>query len=225
LWLAAVTASAGVLACLVMAASQPFIMRMVLTSAPDRPSATVAPDQSGQHAMAWRLADRQAALTAILSGVYDQDAFESIYPLPEELPDRVSKLRAARMAPFNDPWSQWFGSTLSKEVSISRQDCSGGFSTVSALGPETWRVSGWDQGPGGHAARRIVLLSNAGVVIGYGVRSPGNTLNEALKASGHQWMGHVSASAGTLVTAYVLDAPEKSACSIGSTTLESPAIL
>jgi len=224
-WLAALPASAGVFACLVMAASQPFIMRMVLTNVPNGPSATIIPEQSGQHAMAWRLADRQAALTAILSGVYDQEALESIYPWPEELPQRISRLRAARMAPFNEAWSQWLGSTLPNAVGISRQACTGGFSSMNYLGSGTWRVSGWDQGAGGHVADRIVLLSNAGIVIGYGLRSPGNTLEEALMGSNRHWQGHASGSEGTLITAYALDASGKSACFIGSTKLESPAVL
>jgi hypothetical protein len=224
-WVAALPASAGVFACLVMAASQPFIMGMVLTNAPNRPSGAPIPEHSEQHALAWRLADRQAALTAILSGVYDQAALESIYPRPEELPQRVSKLRAVRMAPFNEAWSQWLGSTLPNEVSISHQACIGGFSSVSALGPGTWRVSGWDQGVGGRTADRIVLLSNAGIVVGYGLRSPGNTLEEALVGSNPQWHGHASGSEGTLITAYTLDAAGKSACFVGSAKLESPAVL
>lgn len=223
--LSAIPGCVGVFLCLVMAASQPFIMRMVLTSPADRPNATNALEQSGQHAMAWRLADRRAAWTAILSGVYDEEAMESIYPRPEELPQRISKLRAARMAPFNETWSQWLGSTLPNGMSISPETCIGGFASVNALGPGTWRVSGWDQGVRGRAADRILLLSSGGIVIGYGLRSPGDTLEEALMGSDHHWWGHASGAGGALVTAYALDSSGTSACFIGSTKLEPSSAL
>ena len=209
--------TAGLLACAVMAASQPFIMRMVLTSPPNRQRAAAA---SGQvHAMAWRLADRRDALTAILAGVYDKDALQSIYPRPEQLPERIWKLRAARMAPFNEMWREWLGSDVRARSGVTLEACRGGIDSVTAIDLGGWRVGGWEEGVGGRSADRIVLVSDAGIVIGYGLPSAGTTLEQALMRSNPRWRGHASGSSGTVITAYELDSSGNFVCLVGSTKL------
>lgn len=221
IWSDVVPSAISILVCLVLAASQIFIMRLVLTgSLPD----TLSFAGSQQHALAGRLPERTASLTAILSSVSDSALMESIYPRPNELQERIPRLRAAHMAPFNESWSRWLGRNLPADISISDHGCNGRLLEVQPLETGKWRILGWADVNSGHLGR-IVILSATGVVIGYGLRLPGNTLAEALTDSNHCWVGHVSAVEGARVTAYALDDSGETACSIGSFRLYASVVL
>lgn len=197
---------------LVVAASQPFIVKAMISSPGVTPQIV---NSAKQYYYPGRLADRKASETALLSGVMDEAALNSIYMLPDNFHRFrvvVSVLREHHIAPFHRLWSNWLGSR--PPVTIKKQaDCSGTFDAVAPVPGGGWSVAGHF---GTKGSNYILFLSDDGTVVGYGVRSPGKTLLQATLDSNPLWQGHVSPKAKGNVSAYLFDPGRSDLCYIAS---------
>jgi len=217
-WGAKVPAAAAVLLGLAMAVSEPFIMKTAITSPGMSSSEVTAREQFvTQHQ-----ADRLGAVTAILSNVDDEAAFVFVSQY-RELNVRAAPLRAAKLAPFDSAWARWLGEQLPSSIQRNNTGCQGTLDTVIPLSEGGWRVSGEFHGPETYASK-VILLSTDGRVVGYGMRSPGRTLFEAMLNSNPRWQGHISGMARGEVISYALDLHKNSACAFGHISLMPSAV-
>jgi hypothetical protein len=216
-WIAMAPSLVAGLLGIVMAASQPFILKAVITSPGMSP---IQAGASGQYLGPKHLADRTGTVTAILSGVIDPAAFRTIYNLDDKmLLPLIERLHAAHLAPFNEAWAGWFGKTLPTFIQ-SKGLCRGTIDTLIPLPQGGWRVGGTFETQA-RRSNKILFLSGRKLVIGYGVHSPGRTLWEAVFNSNERWQGHISGIAGGNVTAYAFDEHKNSICELGDVLLTS----
>lgn len=196
---------------LVIAASQPFIVKAMIVSPGLSPVAT---GKSGEQFLGGgHQADRVGARTAILSSTLDVAALRVIMLEPDARTlATFDVLREKRLAPFQHRWSALLGQPLPRGYDMRQRGCSGTASAPVPLPGGGWRIAGTLQGSATQFDH-IVALNSAGQVAGYAMRSPGRTLGEAVRNSNPGWQGHVNARWGAgAVTLYALDPDEKTAC-------------
>jgi hypothetical protein len=168
--------------------------------------------------------------TALLAGANDMDAFRAMYPKPEEVADNGRALREERLSPFNEAWAMWRGTLLERHVAMATSGrCIGLVEAVKPipaaqdLETMSWRVGGWGWDLERHSAiEKIVLVDNAGQVVGYALsRLP---LTDVLA---HEppvmdppftgWAGHmVTTQSVREIRAYGLIDHDQSACFLGA---------
>lgn len=206
---------AGLMFCFVLVASQPLLIKAVLTS----PAGSVDHADEGivRHAVTYRLAQRSAGVSAILTGVYDRRIVDSLFNPTEHLsPVRIARLRASGLAPFNTAWSQWLGTPLLAHVSIGETRCPGTLNAIARVAGSAFRLAG--QMAGRAAPSIVLMISNDGRVVGYGRRDPGRSLLEAIADDNPNWHGYAAGVAGR-VSAYGFDSAARKVCLIGVSTV------
>lgn len=218
-WARQVPAIGTVLFGLVIAASQPFIVKAMIVSPEMAPVAT---GKSGEQFLGGgHQADRIGARTAILSSTLDVAALRVIMapPGPAEL-ETFDALRRKGLAPFQHDWSALLGRPLPSVYDLRDRSCSGTAAGLVPLPDGGWRIAGTLTGTDtqfGH----IVTVNAEGLVAGYAMRSPGRTVREAVLDANPGWQGHINARLGSWpVSIYALDPDAKTACRISQ--LEPP---
>lgn len=195
--------------CLLVAASQLILIRMVVTSPAE---AAEAPAADKSHAVSYRLQARRMALNGILSDVYDPDVIDTVFNPEHHLPPgKLTDLRASNMAPFNVASNRWLGQQMAQHLAVT-QACPGGASHIATIGQGAFRITGSMNS--GKAPARVVLVSSRGLIVGYGGRNAGRSLGEAIKDSSPFWNGYARVMPGEVVTVYGFDPGTATACAI-----------
>ena len=169
---------------------------------------------------------------AIADNVVDPDAWFWIFHPPETSQETIDQLRNNRLTLFTEEWTHWTGIQLDRRFSIDRNpDACQGSIEQSVFVPSTvkagWRLTGWAwDRKGERSPRYIVFGDESGTVAG--VALPGFPLPPALAALpakyvASTWSGYVGGSPRP-VTAYVLEADDRSLCPIGTVKLRSSGI-
>ena len=166
---------------------------------------------------------------AIANNVGDAEAWFWFFHTPEVSLEAIDYLRKNSLALFTEEWTHWPGIPLQRRFSIDHTPgaCQGKFedaTTVVSTVQPGWRVTGWAwDNRAGRSPRYIILGDEAGLVAG--VALPGFPLPPALaplpeKFVASTWIGYVAGQARP-VTAYILEADERSLCPIGTFRLRS----
>lgn len=210
-WARQIPAIGTLLFGLVIAASQPFIVKAMIVSPGLSPVAT---GKSGEQFLGGgHQADRVGARTAILSSTLDVAVLRVIMLEPDSRTLLgFDRLRTKGLAPFQHGWSSLLGKPLPAHYNTKDRSCSGSATVPVRLPDGGWRIAGRLSGSAvqfGH----IVAVNGAGQVAGYAMRSAGRTFGEAVMASNPGWQGHVNARLGQgPITLYALDPNAKTAC-------------
>lgn len=210
-WARQIPAFGTLLFGLVIAASQPFIVKAMIVSPGLAPVATGKSAQ--QFLGGGQQANRVGARTAILSSVLDVAALRVIMLEPDAgTLESFDALRRMRLAPFEHDWSALLGRQLPGDIDKGDRSCSGTADAPVPLPDGGWRISGRLEGSATQFDH-IVAINGDGLVAGYAARSPGRTMAEALANANPGWQGHVHATLGaTGVALLALDPGQKTAC-------------
>jgi hypothetical protein len=164
---------------------------------------------------------------AMANNVVDPEAWFWVSRTTPTYLETVDNMRTNHLALFTEEWTHWPGIPLLRRFSIDRNpdSCQGKFeeaTVVPSIVRAGWRVSGWGwDNKAARSPRYIILGDEAGMVAG--VALPGFPLPPALAhlPSRHvapTWSGYVGGLPRP-VTAYVLEADERSLCAIGTIRL------
>ena len=166
---------------------------------------------------------------AVIDNVTDPEPWRTLYHSPPITTDAVQYLKNNQLAIFTEEWTHWPGIPLQRRFFIDRNPdaCQGQFDQTIAI-PSTlqpgWRISGWAwDAKARQSPRYLIFGDDTGVVAG--VALTGFPLPAALSAlspryTAATWTGYVNGPPRA-VTAYVLEADERSLCAIGSEHLHS----
>jgi hypothetical protein len=166
---------------------------------------------------------------AIVNNVTDPEPWEWLFHPPEWSLDTIDFLRNNHLTIFTEEWTHWPGVPLNRRFFIdhTRDACQGEFEEalrVSSPLKAGWRVTGWAwDNKAGRSPRYIVLADEdqlvAGVALtGFPVPPVFATLQSHYVAS--TWTGYVS-NPPRPITAYVVEADERSLCAIGTRKLSA----
>ncbi len=155
---------------------------------------------------------------AVVDDVADPDIWVAMFQPADLAMDAVDYLKKNRLSIFAEDWSRWPGVPLKSQfiVDPDQSACQGqfyGLSTVASFRPG-WILSGqaWDA-----KARRppkfVILADDRGMVAGV---APTQTTSDATQ--GATWIGYVGGQPRP-ITAYVLEADERSLCSVATRKL------
>jgi len=165
--------------------------------------------------------------TAVIDNVTDPDPWRILFHTPRMTLDAIDYLKSNNLAIFTEEWTHWPGMPLSRRFSIdpSADACQGHFEPATAIPSPLkpgWRVTGWAwDNKGKRAPDYVVLADDSGMVAGVALADfPLPTSLSALspRYTASTWNGYVSGQARA-VTAYVLEADDRSLCAIGKQTL------
>ena len=203
---------------LVIAASQPSIVKAMIVSPGLAPVATGKSAQ--QFLGGGQQANRVGARTAILSSVLDVAALRVIMLEPDaKTLESFDDLRRMRLAPFEHDWSALLGRPFPAGYHIGDRSCSGTADAPVPLPDGGWRISRRLQGSAAQFDH-IVAINRAGQVAGYAMRSPGRNMGEALANANHGWQGHLDATLGsTDIALPTLDPVRKTGCRFAAVQL------
>jgi hypothetical protein len=199
---------------LVLAASQPFIVKTMIVSPDLSPISTGKPGE--QFIGGGHQADRIAARTAMLSSTLDVAALSLVMIGPDaKAIATFDSMREQRLAPFQHPWSGLLGQPLPDDYRRNDRSCSGTVDAPVALPDGGWRISGQLRGSD-QQFDHIIVVNAAGRVAGYAMRSPGRTFGEALADSNPGWQGHINGKLGVgSLILLALEPDSKTACRFG----------
>jgi hypothetical protein len=164
---------------------------------------------------------------ALVDNVTDVAAWAPLFHTPRFAMDAVDFLRNNRLSIFFEEWSRWPDVSINQRFIIDRNPnaCQGMFEQAmlapSPLKPG-WRATGWAWDiKAGLPPRHIVLADENGQVAGVGLT--GFPQRRDLAAAfpqylGSVWNGYVSGLPRP-ITAYVVEADERSLCAIGTRQL------
>jgi hypothetical protein len=168
---------------------------------------------------------RDAAGPALLTGVADPLINQLHYFNPEGPLHKRELLRAAHTSIFADRWAGWLGRPLAEHAVLSEARlCQGSLDRAVQVATGAfagWRAMGRAHSLAGErAARRIVLVDGAGLVVGYGVGGLGlDAVIAGLQPDGGKdtrWIGAFVGADPGAVTAYALLDDMPTACPIGT---------
>ncbi|WP_188513000.1 hypothetical protein [Blastomonas aquatica] len=219
-WARQIPAIGTLLFGLVIAASQPFIVKAMIVSPGLSPVAT---GKSGEQFLGGgHQADRVGARTAILSSTLDIAALRVIMLEPDATTlNTFDFLRRSRLAPFHPEWAALLGKPMPAGFNLRDRSCSGAVGLPVALPDGGWRIGGMLRGTASQFDH-IVAVNSAGLVAGYAMRSPGRSFGEAAMNTNPGWQGHVNGRlGGGSVAVYAFDPDEKTACRFGQAGLPS----
>jgi hypothetical protein len=175
------------------------------------------------------VAMRYPAETALVAGVTDEDAFRSVYPIPEAVEPRMQGLRASRLSIFAAPHAGWMGRPLEGTLRLlPAERCMGAMDGARLVGSAPARVTAatgwaWDRQEKTRV-NRVVLVNEAGVIVGFG-RGPlrrGDvpaSTGRAVPDTRVGWVGHAATGRGTTLRAYALAEPDAACPLPGAITL------
>jgi hypothetical protein len=218
-WARQIPAIGTLLFGLIIAASQPFIVRSMIVSSSLSPVAVGSSDQ--QFLGGGHQADRVGARTAILSSTLDVTALRVIMlePGPQTLAS-FDFLRRERLAPFQFEWTALLNKRLPAKYKFNHDGCAGSVGKPEALPNRGWRIAGTLRGSSPQFDQ-IVAVNRAGLVAGYAMRSPGRSFKEALRNSNPAWQGHVHPQIGAGgVTMFAIDPEAETACRFAEIPLQ-----
>lgn len=165
--------------------------------------------------------------TAVIDNVTDPDPWRTLFHTPRITMDAIDYLRNNNLAIFTEEWTHWPGMPLSRRFSIdpSPNACQGQFESPmgvpSSLRPG-WRVTGWAwDNQGKRAPAYVVLADDSGLVAGVALTQfplPPSLSALPPQYTASTWNGYVNGLPRS-ITAYVLEADNRSLCSIGKQTL------
>lgn len=169
----------------------------------------------------WAAGVRQGE-TAVVAGVLDPGAWAYAYHTPPLAIPSVDYLKEQRLSIFTEEWTHWPGIPLDRRFSIDRQNaCAGRFEElrpIPSLLKPGWRASGWAwDARAGRPPRLIVLGDDAGLVAGVALAGFPQPPGLSEKYASSPWRGYIAGEARK-ITAYVLEADERSLCAIGTQT-------
>ena len=165
---------------------------------------------------------------AIVDSVTDPDAWHWVYHTPSITGDAINYLRENSLTVFTEEWTHWPGIPLARRFSIDHNPdaCQGqfdpSFPIPSPLKPG-WRLTGWAwDNKAGRSPRYIVFGDDSGLVAGVALTGfppppPLAALSPRYVAS--TWNGYVRGQPRP-ITAYVVEADERSLCAIGTRRLQ-----
>lgn len=210
-WARTVPAIGTLLFGLVIAASQPFIVKAMIVSPGLSPIATGKSDE--QFLGGGHQADRVGARTAMLSSTLDVAALRVIMLEPDASSlAAFDELRQRGLAPFQHRWASLLGKPVPANFDARTTSCAGTAATPVRLPDGGWRISGTLRSPTENMDH-IVAVNATGVVAGYAMRSPGRSFGEAMLNNNPGWQGHINARLGSgTVSLYTLDPDRKTAC-------------
>ena len=161
---------------------------------------------------------------AVIDDVTDPDPWRILFHTPAMTTGAIEYLKANNLAVFTEEWTHWPGIPLNRRFSIDHDSnaCQGQFEQVtsipSSLSPG-WRVSGWGWDTrNGQSPRYIILGDDSGQVAGValtGFPPPPGLSNLSSRYTASNWNGYVNGQLRT-ITAYVLEANQRSLCAIGT---------
>jgi len=157
-------------------------------------------------------AELTRASVALAVGVNDPAATPILNYTFDYLAPLVEYLRRHRLTVFADEWTGWTGQSLAARfrVAPAGAGCTGGIRDAIPVNDPVrpgWRISGWSGGAQSIAPNRIVLAGADGRILGVAVEYDG------------QWTGDALPGSPT-VTAYAVAPDGKSACAIGTRSLD-----
>lgn len=199
---------------LVMAASQPIILKSAMMS----PNGATPPNagSEGLYLLPDHLADRRLAVTALLAGVNDASAIRSVYSLDDgRFFARARDLQRAGLAPFDHPWTRLLGRSAAGIPIAERRDCPAGTQPPASLAEGGWRVGGILPGGNGGGGSHVLITAADHRVWGYGWRSADRSWADTLSGGNPQWLGHVRAGAPARLLAWRLAPGADARCLLG----------
>ena len=163
--------------------------------------------------------------TAAVAGVLDADAWKYVYHTPLRAFDSVDYLRNHRLSLFTEEWTHWPGMRLAARFSIDRKpeaSCQGAIEAAGGVPSPPrpgWHFSGWAWDVKARRTARYVILGDeggdvAGVALG-GFSDPRERSGVSVAHPDSTWHGFISGPP-RMITAYVLEADNRSLCAIGS---------
>jgi hypothetical protein len=164
---------------------------------------------------------------AIVDNVVDKKSWEYIYHTPHIATDARDYLRNNHLSLFTEEWTHWPGIALDRRFFIDRNPdaCQGRFEEavmVPAAETPSWQLSGWAWDvKAGRAPRYVILGDDNGQVAGValtGFPQPPEFAALDPKYLGSPWNGFVTGEPRS-ITAYVVEADDRSLCAIGKHTL------
>ena len=174
----------------------------------------------------WRLAIPLGEV-ALVDNVTDTTAWTPLYHTPRIVMDAVDYMRNHHLSIFIAEWTHWPGIPLNRRFFIDRNPdaCQGRFEeAVMVASPVKpgWRATGWAWDvKAGRPPHYVILADDAGQVAGValtGFPQPSNLAALPERYLSSPWNGYVDGRPRT-ITAYVLEADERSLCAIGTQTL------
>lgn len=166
--------------------------------------------------------------TAVIDNVIDPGPWRELFHTPQMTFGAIDYLKANHLTIFTEEWTHWPGLPLNRRFSVdgSPNACQGQFEQTteveSPLRPG-WRVTGWAwDNKAGRSPRYVILADSNGQIAG--VALTGFPAVPALIAvsprySASTWNGYVNGRARS-VTAYVVEADDRSVCAIGRQELQ-----
>jgi hypothetical protein len=181
-------------------------------------------------AIHYRANMERLAETAIVDDVTDPEAWLLVYEAPHLALGAIDYFRRDHVTIFTEEWTHWPGSPLNRRFTIDRTPdaCQGQFEPVTAVSSPLrpgWRTTGWAwDNKGARSPRYIVLADNAGLVAGValtGFPPPPALAALSPRYTAATWNGYVNGRPRP-ITAYVVEADERSLCAIGTQTVYNP---
>jgi hypothetical protein len=164
---------------------------------------------------------------AVVDNVTDPEAWLWLYHTPSIAMDAIDYMRLNHLTVFSEEWTHWPHIPLNRRFSIDRTSgaCEGDLEKVmpvpSLLRPG-WRATGWAwDNKAGKSPRYIVLADDTGLI--RGVALTGFPVPPSLAALPQRyiastWNGYIDGKP-SLITAYAVEADERSLCAIGKQNL------
>jgi hypothetical protein len=165
---------------------------------------------------------------AIVNNVLDPEPWHWLFHTPAMTLDTIQALRAQHLTVFTEEWTHWPGIPVDRRFTIDRTPgaCQGQFEqTIAIASPQRpgWRATGWAWDNKAKAAPRYIILADgdgqvAGVALG-GFPQPREFDALSQQHSATVWNGYVTGNPRP-ITAYVLEADNRSLCAIGTKGLQ-----
>jgi hypothetical protein len=161
---------------------------------------------------------------AVVDNVTDVTGWTPLYHTPRITGKAVDYMRDHHLSIFEEEWTHWPGIPLHQRFSIdpTPDACQGQFEApigVPATLKPGWLATGWAWDvKAGQSPRYLILADNQGQVAGVALTDSPRQPAPSAGHPGSPWNGYVN-GLPRLITAYVVEADDRSLCAIGTQSL------